>query len=136
MNSHDIPIRNVMTPTPITIGPAQKLTAARKLMRQHNIRHLPVLEAGKVSGVLSERDIYFLQAGEGEDQDSLTVGDALTDMPYIVSPETGVAEVARRMGRDRIGSALVVDNGKCVGIFTAVDACYVLAEELNRQTEQ
>jgi CBS domain-containing protein len=61
----------------------------------------------------------------------LTVESALTPEVFSVLPTTALAEVAARMGQEKIGCALIEDDlGKLLGIFTAVDACRVLAQHL------
>jgi acetoin utilization protein AcuB len=54
----------------------------------------------------------------------------MIDDPYQVAPETPINEVANTMAKERLGSAVVVKNGRVVGIFTTVDACRCLAEVL------
>ena len=51
----------LMTSQPLTIGRQQSLTTAHRLMRDHRVRHLPVLEHGELIGVVSQRDPYFLE---------------------------------------------------------------------------
>lgn len=113
-----------MTPFPHTIGFDQPTKIAIDMMRKHGVRHLPVQDGGKLVGVLSERDISF---GLAINQ-SLTIEDVYTSEPYVVAPNVKLSEVADKMAKDRIGCAIVADNGKIVGIFTATDACKILAD--------
>ena len=57
---------------------------------------------------------------------------ALKD-PYRVAPDTPAAQVLRHMADNHIGSALIVDDGLLVGIFTSTDACRVLADYLDKR---
>jgi acetoin utilization protein AcuB len=130
--SKKITMEDVMTPTPHTVGPDQSLAIALELMRTHNIRHLPVRHEGRITGILSERDINFALRIERTNAEGLTVESALTPEVFSVLPSTPVADVAARMGSERIGCALVEDSlGKLLGIFTSVDACRVLAQQIN-----
>ena len=55
---HQFPtVRECMSPSPVTVNGNRPLALAQSLMREHGIRHLPVLEGGKVVGLLSERDV-------------------------------------------------------------------------------
>jgi CBS domain-containing protein len=64
---HQFPtVRQYMTPGPHTISPAQPLTIARRQMLDHEVRHLPVLEGGRIVGLISERDLVA-QGAEGVD---------------------------------------------------------------------
>lgn len=117
-------VQDYMTPFPHTIGFDQPTKIAIEMMRKYGVRHLPVQDGGKLVGVLSERDISFGLAIK----QSLTIEDVYTSEPYVVAPQTALSEVADRMAKDRIGCAIVADGNKLVGIFTATDACRVLAE--------
>ena len=58
--AHPTSIEHWMTKSPVSIGHDQHLSVAHKFMREHSIRHLPVLDNGKLVGVLSQRDLFFL----------------------------------------------------------------------------
>lgn len=78
-------ISKVMTPMPHTIGSRIPVNKALELMREHRIRHLPVQEAGKLVGVLTDRDLKL--AMSLGDPMSMTVEDVMTADPYVVAPE-------------------------------------------------
>ncbi|MEO5970753.1 MAG: CBS domain-containing protein [Bdellovibrionia bacterium] len=110
-----------------TIGKTLPIETARKQMTKHKIHHLPVLEAGKLVGIISDRDIQHLVSFQPAKD--LTVGDVMAPDPYIVSPNTHLAEVAEKMARHRFESAIVQENeGNLVGIFTCEDAMRALAD--------
>ncbi len=123
-------IQKYMTTTPHSISADQTLAAASKMMEQHSIRHLPVLEANKLLGVLTDRDLKFVETFRDVDPATLTVADAMIEKPYVVSPDTPLDEVVATMASEKYGSAIVVQNHNVVGIFTTVDACRALAELL------
>ena len=112
----------LMTPQPLTIGRQQSLSTAHRLMRDHHVRHLPVLEHGELIGVVSQRDLYFLETIRGIDLDDDLVEDAMTTDTYAIEPDAPISSVARQMARYRYGCAVVVERGKVIGIFTATDA--------------
>jgi acetoin utilization protein AcuB len=117
----------IMTPQPVTIGRQESLTMAHRLMRTHNIRHLPVLEHGDLVGILSQRDLLFLETIRGVDTDEDIVEDAMTTDTYAVSPDTPIATIAKQMARKRYGCAVVMERGRVAGIFTATDALRIIA---------
>src|SRR5262249_17780332 len=121
-----------MTPSPHSIGCDQTLEIAHALMRRHNIRHLPVLDGGKLAGVVSQRDLYFVEAMPGTDPRTGTVGDAMSQETYCVRPETPVDEVAIDMAQHKYGCAVVMDGAKVVGVFTTTDALNALSVLLGR----
>lgn len=122
-------VSDVMTAQPLTIGRDQTLEVAHEFMRNERIRHLPVLERGRLVGVLSQRDLYFLETIAGVDMKSDRVEDAMSTDIYVVSPDTPLSTVASTMAKRKLGCAVVVDRGRVVGIFTATDGLRVLAAE-------
>jgi len=123
-------IKDVMTSAPHTVGAEQSLEVAQSLMLQYGIRHLPVLHAGKCVGILSDRDVRAALAAEGKSASEMLVRDFCTEDVYGISPTTPTKEVAAFMGDRGVGSAVIVDGEKVVGIFTATDACKLLARVL------
>jgi acetoin utilization protein AcuB len=116
-----------MTASPHSIGRDQPLTIAHHRMREHRIRHLPVLDGGALVGVLTERDVALVTSMKEVDPALATVEDAMAADVYAVPPEAPLDEVARAMAEHRYGSAVVVSRDKVVGVFTTVDACRALA---------
>jgi acetoin utilization protein AcuB len=121
-------VADAMTPQPHTIGRDQTLALAHEMMRTHRVRHLPVLEHGEIIGVVSQRDLYFLESLSGVDVAKDKVEDAMTSDCYTVAPDASVSEVAAKMATEKIGSAVVLERGRVVGIFTATDALRVLGK--------
>jgi len=121
-------VEEVMTLAPQTADYHQPLSEALKVLRQRDIRHLPVLRDGKLVGILSERN---LKVALGVDHGSFKVGDAMMPDVFAVPPTTPVWEVAEEMALEKFGSAIVVDkSGAVVGVFTTTDACRLLAQLL------
>lgn len=128
----NIEIQSVMTLCPHSVGLDQNIETARKLMRDNGFHHLPVLEGGRLVGVISDRDIKFALGWVGSKDVNYTVKDVYIPEPYIVEPSTELEVVLRKMIQDQIGCALVaIHNDKLVGIFTTTDACRYLADALS-----
>lgn len=123
-----IKIREVMTPAPHTIGSDQKLVLAHRIMRDYGLRHLPVLRGGKLVGVLSERDLFFLESIAGVEVEIDSVADAMTSEVYTAHPDDDLRNVTRAMYLHKYGCAVIVERDRLLGIFTATDALRVLAE--------
>jgi acetoin utilization protein AcuB len=126
-------IREFMTPLPHTIGRDQPLSAAHHMMAEHHIRHLPVLSGGQLVGIVSDRDLKFVEALKDVDPERVTIEEAMSQAPYAVTPDTPLGAVVAAMATDRFGATVVMEHGRVVGIFTAVDGLRTLAKLLDAQ---
>jgi acetoin utilization protein AcuB len=110
------------------------MSQAHALMREHQIRHLPVLEAGKLVGVVSERDLHLIETLPDADPDEVAVEDAMTSDVYTVNFDDPVDDIVEQMAKRKYGSAVVLNRrGTIEGIFTTTDALQVLADILRRE---
>ena len=109
-----------------TIGTQSPLSEAHRLMNEYAIRHLPVLEGGKLVGVVSMRDLHLIETLKGVDPKEVTVEEAMSQDAYTVPPGTALAEVARTMALHKYGSAVIAREGHVEGIFTTIDALKAL----------
>ncbi len=126
-------IEQVMTKTPLTISPGASLAEAAEMMRNADIRHLPVvnLKAG-IIGILSERDIRLVNSLPKTCV--ATVDDVMTPYPYVVQKDVQLTKVVSEMKSQKYGAAIVVDDiGQVCGIFTITDALAVLADLTRKQ---
>jgi len=124
-------IQKFMSTAPHTIGKDQPMALAHRMMREHKIRHLPVLHEARIIGLLSDRDLNLIETLRDVDPKLVTVEEAMTPDPYVVAPDAALDEVVQTMAEKRYGSAIVVQHQHVVGIFTTVDACRALAELLH-----
>jgi acetoin utilization protein AcuB len=124
-------VQKYMTTSPHTIGEDQPMTVAHRMMREHHIRHLPVLRGAKVVGLVSDRDLNMVETLRDVDPHKVLVGEAMSQEPYVVSPDAALDEVVLSMAEKKYGSAIVVQHDKVVGIFTTVDACRAFADLLH-----
>jgi acetoin utilization protein AcuB len=121
-------VADLMTDNPIIIDIIQSLAEAAQRMKQFNVRHLPVIDRGRLAGVLSERDIYRFQVEKpGVSTEVISVGEAMAPDPYVVRPDAPVREVALAMAHQLIGAAVVMDGDRLAGVFTTTDALRALA---------
>lgn len=123
-------ISNYMTPAPHTIGLDQTLDSAINMMNNYKIRHIPVLNGGVLVGIISDRDLKGVMTLKDVDPEKVTVAEALTEDLYQVEPSALLGQVCGEMADKKFGSALVVDNGKLVGIFTWIDALMAMKDFL------
>lgn len=124
----DKTIADYMTASPHSIGCDQPLMHAHQLMRDHHIRHLPVLNGGRLVGIVSDRDLAFVENLKDVDAKKVRVDEAMTPTPYCVAKSALLGKVAREMAEHRYGSAVVMESDHVVGVFTTVDALRALAD--------
>jgi len=101
-------IETFMTRSVHTIGTKAPLAEAHRMMNDHGIRHLPVLEGGRLVGLLSQRDLHLIETLRDVDPKEVLVEEAMTQDAYTVAPETPLGGVAREMARHKYGSAVIV----------------------------
>jgi acetoin utilization protein AcuB len=130
MKMKELTIADRMTKTPHLLGDEQTLSKAHEIMREHRIRHLPVLHGGKLVGVVSLRDLHLIETLRDVDPDEVTVEDAMTQDVYVVPPSALLKDVVKEMAERKLGSAVVAEGPRVVGVFTTVDALDTLADLL------
>jgi len=96
-------------------------------MREHGLRPLPVMEDGKLVGIVSDRD---LAEAHSPRPGGPIVGEAMTGKPYAVAPSALLNVVARAMAKRKYGSAVAIDRKGVAGVFTTTDAMEALADAL------
>lgn len=114
------PIKAVMTPFPFWVDIDAPLASAREIMHTNAIRHLPVVDGGRLVGLLGLRDLAQ-PAGGGEPR---LVRDACGGHPaYVVGLAEPLDRVLMHMAERGLDAALVVKDDRLAGIFTVSDAC-------------
>jgi acetoin utilization protein AcuB len=119
-----------MTPTPHTIGPTRSLAAARKIMVANQVRHLPVLDGGRIVGLLSERDLFLVESLPGVNPTDVRVEEAMVQNVFTVAPDAPIGDVVATMIERKLGSTVISEGEQVVGVFTTIDALQALAELL------
>jgi acetoin utilization protein AcuB len=123
-------VSKFMSTLPISIEESAGILEAYALMSANHFRHLPVVCDGVPIGILSDRDMKLAQGLHGVDLATTKVGDIARKDLFTVSPDSPLDEVAQTMAEKRIGSAVVIQNHKIVGIFTTTDALEALIHVL------
>ncbi|PZR16816.1 MAG: CBS domain-containing protein [Archangium gephyra] len=126
-------IDQFMTRSPHTIGHEQTLTVAHRLMSESEIRHLPVLERGRLIGIVSQRDLHMVQTLGNVDPDRVQVNQAMTEGAFSVDVSAPLQAVAATMAQHKYGCVVVLEHERVVGVFTATDALRVLSDLLAEQ---
>jgi acetoin utilization protein AcuB len=125
-----------MTPAPHTIGRTRSLAAARQMMLDHGVRHLPVLDGGRIAGLLSERDLFLVESLPGVNPADVRVEEAMVQNVFMVEPDAPIGEAVATMIERKLGSAVVSEGERVVGVFTTIDALQAFHEFLEQPRGQ
>lgn len=135
----DVPVIQIMSENPTTIGSHQKMSEARALLANERIHHLPVVENGKLVGILSSNDLVKLSMAYDSDDESLndfldrqyTVESVMQKQPITVGVEATVRDAALKLSAGGFHSLLVTGyDGKLQGIVTSTDMIEMLIDKL------
>lgn len=122
-----MPVSEYMSRLPEEVDRRETLATALQRMQARAVRHVPVMDGAHVFGILSGHDVQVAWREHGPSAGDVPVGDVCRRAPLAVSPVAPIPEVARQMVERGVTSALVVDEGVLVGIFTSMDALRLLA---------
>ena len=130
--NHIPSIGSVMTPFPHVVHVNESVLAARTLMVEHGVRHLPVKDGHALLGVLTDRDLKrALDPSLGlPPKEELFVRDVFVADAYVVDVAEPLDRVLDHLSSRHIGSALVTKHDRLVGIFTLTDAARLYCAHL------
>lgn len=130
-------VNDLMTAIPYTVSSDTPLRHVIELMKTEGCRQLPVLEKGKLIGIVTDRDIRLVMNSpmvihdhwqDEELLDRATAENCMTANPMTVEPDTPAYQAARILSIFKFGALPVVDNGILVGIITVTDFLENFAE--------
>ena len=132
-------VRYIMNKEVITVSPEMDLEEALKLLSTKNLRHLPVVEHGKLVGIVSDRDLLSASPAFGqEDKLEILSGTLLKQIMHrdiiTVHPLETIDEAARLLYEHRIGCLPVLQQGTIVGILTQSDILFALMDLMGVNT--
>ncbi len=128
----------LMKPFPYFAQPDDTVAQINRLMKQHDIRHVPIKQGERVVGIISERDLRWMRSPALllPDPEEIPVAHVQINNPYTVEITTPLNIVLQEMSERKIGAAVVVKSGQLEGIVTVTDICSALAELLTAQFSQ
>ena len=110
-------IREVMTQRPVTCSPTDVCGQAATLMKQEDCGSIPVVEDGRLVGIVTDRDIVIRGIAEGSDPKTQRVSTVMSADPVTIRPDDDLADAEKVMADRQIRRLPVVENGKLVGII-------------------
>lgn len=130
-------VRDWMTVDPVTVQVDSPMTEAHRIMTEHKIRRLPVMDGNRLVGIVTRGDIRGAQASEATSLSiwelnyllsKLTLDQVMTRKVITVSPEATIGEAAKLMLENKIAGLPVMKGTELVGIITESDIFRLLVE--------
>ena len=137
-------IRDMMTRNPVTVDSETLVMDARKIMKENNVRRLPVVDKGKLLGIVTKHDILEASPSPATSLSvhelnyllsRMKVKEIMKKNPVTLTPDTPFEEALKIGQEKKIGSFPVVENGKLVGIATESDIVRFLTRALGVREE-
>ena len=130
-------VRDLMAKNPAALERNETLDLAESVMNLGRIRHMPVVDEGKVVGIVSQRDMFrsalitslgFGRKTTGALIKTIKIKEIMTEEVFTISPEASVKEAARQMMERKIGCLPVVEGDRLIGIITETDILRYVVE--------
>jgi CBS domain-containing protein len=132
---HDKALKDVMTTNPTTVEPGTSLKEAAQLMKSDDVGALPLIDGGRLVGMITDRDIAIRAVAEGK-LDAV-VGDIASKDIVSIDPEQSLEEAARLMAKHQIRRLPVCEeDGRLVGIIAQADVAQIGHDELTGEVVQ
>ncbi|MBI3246555.1 MAG: CBS domain-containing protein [Deltaproteobacteria bacterium] len=131
-------VSEVMVNSPVTVGSGDSLQHALSLLEKHSIHELPVVEHGRLVGIVTAGDLKFFTPAYQlfRDQEELrqalrelTVAEAMTVEPVSISPHATLLEAIESMHRQSLGALLVADGERLLGLLSVSDVLRLVIEQ-------
>lgn len=115
-------IREIMTSNPSTVEPDKTVVDAARVMKQEDAGVVPVTENGRLTGMVTDRDIAIRVVAEGKDPKSTTVQEVASKNLITLDPEQDLDEALRLMAQHQVRRLPVVEeDGRLVGVVAQAD---------------
>jgi acetoin utilization protein AcuB len=131
-------VREVMVDSPVTVNSGDSLQHALSLLEKHQVHQLPVVEHGRLIGIVTDGDLKFFTPAYQlfRDQEELrqalrelTVAEAMTLDPVSIAPQATLLDATKLMHDQSIGALLVVEEEKLLGILAVSDILRIVIEQ-------
>lgn len=118
-------VAEVMVADVVTVEPAASLTDAARIMDQENVGMLPVVDDGRVLGVITDRDIVVRAVARGADPSATNVHECLTSSVHLARPDWTTDEALKTMAEAQVGRLPVIgEDESLVGVVTLSSMAY------------
>jgi CBS domain-containing protein len=129
-NGKEAVAREIMMGSPVTLKPDDTLDLASNIISLGRIRHIPVVDDGRLLGILTERDLIgtaashifgLKQKNKSALLKSVMIKEVMKKRVVTATPETPIKEIARLMAEKKIGCVPILSGGALTGLVTTTD---------------
>lgn len=133
-----VPVSKIMSTNLITLQPSQSLSDAEKLFEDYHIRHIPVVEGKRLTGIISRSDLLKISITDLDENgntiesavfDVYTIPQVMTKNPITVNADTTIRETARILSLHSFNALPITSQGELVGIVTSTDLIGYLLDQ-------
>ena len=129
-------VRDLMTPGPTTCERSTTVVEAARVMASEDVGPVPIVDGGRLVGIVTDRDIVVRVVAEGQDPSSATIGDIASSDLVTVQPDMDLQEAERLMADKQVRRLLVTEGDRLVGIVAQADLARALDEERTGEVVQ
>jgi acetoin utilization protein AcuB len=132
-------VRDIMTTNVVTIPSSTSITDARRIMEAHRIRRLPVVDKGKLVGIVTERRLESVSPSQATSLsvweltyllNKTPVKDIMEKNVATVTPDMSAEEALALGQSNKVGAAVVIEDSRVVGIITTNDFFYKIVNPI------
>ena len=114
-------VRDVMSAAPVCMPPGESVSAAARAMKQHGTGTVLVLTGGRLSGLVTDRDITVRVLAENRDPRITRIGDICSSELVVLDPDDDLAQAARLVRDRAVRRMPVLRDGTPVGVVSTGD---------------
>jgi len=114
-------MRDIMLPAPVCMAPGESVSAAARAMKQHGIGTVLVLDDGRLTGLVTDRDITVRVLAEHRDPRATRIGDICCGELVVLGPDDEVTEATRLVRERAVRRIPVLQDGVPVGVVSIGD---------------
>jgi CBS domain-containing protein len=122
-------VEQAMTSDVRTVEPNTSLVEAARIMRDEDAGSVPVVEDGRVIGIVTDRDIVVRAVADGRDPGSTAVSDVCSTDPVTVEPNQDLDEALRLMAQHQVRRLPVVEGDRLVGVLAQADVARATGDQ-------
>jgi len=127
MKAMSLKVQEIMIKDVITLGTKATVSEAVRMMNEHNIGCVVIIQNGEAIGIITERDMLKRVLIEAREPETTKVSQIMTTPLVVGNPEMDIQEAVRLMAAEKIRKLPITEDGKLVGMITLTDLARSIA---------